>query len=179
MAVELFGFGLGVIIVLVLRLLVPFSIFKWPFWGSIASAIVDALDIVIVTFLGGSGLTNYHGLDKIFDMYYLTFALIVSLKWNALAKWTSVSLYVYRLIGVVLFEVYGGRIFLFIFPNMFEMFFWFEAGRQRYFEKWKLTGKRLAVVLVILLIPKMIQEYILHYLKLRPWADYLSKFFVK
>ncbi|RMD67648.1 hypothetical protein D6817_00845 [Candidatus Pacearchaeota archaeon] len=173
---EIFGIGLGVAVVLLLRLIVPLSIFRWPFWGTIVSAIVDALDVVLVDFIGMGSFAHYHNLDKILDLYYLSFAFIVSLRWEALARNTSIVLYIYRLIGSLLFEITGARILLFIFPNMFEMFFWFEAWRQRYKPKWKLTKKRLAITLLIMLIPKMIQEYILHFLELKPWADYLSKF---
>ena len=56
--------------------------------------------------------------------------------------------------------MYSGRVF--------ENFFIFEAARQKYFPKFKLTVKRLVIALLILLIPKMIQEYILHYLELKP-----------
>ena len=174
-----FEWGIGIFVVLALRLIVPLSIFKWPFWGTILSAIFDALDVVIADFIGIGKFTNYHGFDKILDMYYLSFAFIVSLKWDKLARNTSVFLFIYMLFGFIGFEITGIRLFLFVFPNMFEMFFWFEAGRQLYKPEWKLTKKRLFVALAVLLIPKMIQEYILHFLELRPWADYLSKFFIR
>ena len=75
-----------------------------------------------------------------------------------------------------MFEITGIRWLLLVFPNLFENFFIFELVRQKYFSHWKLTGKRLAIVLVILLIPKMIQEYILHFLQLKPLIWLWDKF---
>lgn len=45
---ELFGIPTGPIIVSVIRLLVPLSIFRWQLGGAIASVIADALDVVLV-----------------------------------------------------------------------------------------------------------------------------------
>jgi hypothetical protein len=160
--------SVGVIIVCLLRLLVPLTIFKYPLWGTVASLIIDGLDVVIAFFLGATNMEGYHNIDKVLDVYYLSFAFLVSMKWDKMAKITSMSLFIYRIIGVILFEITQIRLFLFIFNNLFENFFIFEAARQKYFPKFKLTVKRLVIALLILLIPKMIQEYILHYLELKP-----------
>ena len=167
---------LGPIIVILIRLLVPFAIFRWPFWGILAAGAVDAFDVVMIDALNMGHFTQYHSLDKILDTYFLVFAVIVSFRWMALAKWTSVSLFSYRIIGVILFEITKIRIFLFLFPNLFLYFFMFEAFRQQYFPKWELTPKRLIIVLLILLIPKMIQEYVLHFAELKPWGLFKERF---
>ncbi len=164
----LFGVGLGPLIVLVLRLVIPLTIFKKPFWGIIFSLIIDALDVIIVYFIGLGTVPNYHNIDKILDTYYLTIALIVSLKWQKSSKYTAIILFVYRIIGVIGFELTDQRIWLFIFQNLFENFFIFESARQKFFPKWKLTKKRLIISLILLEIPKMIQEWVLHYAKLAP-----------
>lgn len=162
---------MGPIVAVTIRLLVPLTIFRWPLWGLIASAAVDALDVVVAGAMGRGEFQNYAAADKLLDTYYLTFALIVSLRWsNKLAKRTSVLLYMYRLTGVVLFEITGVRVLLLIFPNLFENFVIFYLVVQRYFPKFNLqTYSRLAVVLVLLLIPKMPQEYMLHYAEFGPW----------
>ena len=161
--------GYGGLIVLLIRLLVPLTIFKWPLWGTVASLLADMLDVVIADLIGMGGYVNYVVVDKILDVYYLSFAFIISLKWEKLARNTSIFLFVYRMFGFVLFWISGERVYLFIFQNLFENFFIFEAVRQKYFAGWKLTKKRLFIALFILLIPKMIQEYALHYLELQPW----------
>jgi hypothetical protein len=79
------------------------------------------------------------------------------------------------LIGVVLFEITHTRVLLFVFPNLFENWFLFWAARNRYFKKFQLTTKRLFIVLFILLVPKMAQEYLLHYMQATPWNWIQSK----
>jgi hypothetical protein len=114
------------------------------------------------------GLWNYHDLDKYLDTYYLGLEAIVAQRWLALPRWTATLLFGYRLIGVVLFEATNIRIFLFFFPALFENFFLFYAVLLRFFPDYDLTPRRLAFWLAILLVPKMIQEYVLHYQR---WLD--------
>ena len=162
---------LGPLIVVIIRLIIPFSIFRWPFWGTVTSAIVDTFDVVLVAMLGMGDFDGaYKATDKVLDTYYLAFAFIVSLRWkDQLAKVTSISLFFYRVVGVILFEITHVDWLLMVFPNLFESWFLVWAARNRYFKKFKLTMKKLWIILVILLIPKLIQEYILHFANIHPW----------
>lgn len=162
--------ALGPILVIALRLVAPISIRRWPLWGTAACLVLDAVDVILIDVIKLGDFTNYAQVDKLLDIYYLSFALVVSLAWQEiLAKKTSIVLFIYRLIGVILFEVTQVRILLFIFPNMFENWFLFWAARNRYFAKWQLTPKRLAFTLIALLIPKLAQEYVLHVREMHPW----------
>ena len=165
------------ILVIVLRLLVPLTIIRLPFFGIIASVIVDAFDVVIADFVFTGSFSNYHSFDKLMDTYHLAIAFFVSLRWDKIAKITSGILFFYRMVGVMLFEITGVRIYLFIFQNLFENFFIFEVARQKYFGGFKLNKRNIIIILLILLIPKMIQEYMLHYLELKPWSWIKSKLF--
>ena len=159
-----------IFLIVLLRLIVPISILRWPFWGGVAATAADALDVVIMDALRGPGFgTTYAQLDKVLDTYYISMIALVTTKWEPLAKWTTISLFFYRFIGVILFESTGTRVFLFFFPNLVEFFFLFWAARNVYFPRFRLTPKRLAVVLLLLLIPKMAQEYLLHYIQAKPW----------
>lgn len=155
--------SLGLLFIFSLRLLVPLTIFRWPLAGGLASAVVDALDTNLVK-LFGVEIPHYVSTDKILDMYYLSIELLVSLKWaNQYAKKTSIFLYVWRLIGVIAFELTQIRPLLFIFPNLFEHFFiYFVVIKKLKKDKWLKTGKRLAVVLFILWLTKVPQELVLH-----------------
>ncbi len=171
-----FNIGSGLVLIIILRLIVPLTIFKWPLWGTIAAFVLDALDVALADIFGAVGIMYkvpegmYDLGDKIFDMYFLGIAFMVSLNWKEkLAKGTSIFLFLYRLLGVILFEITNIRIFLFIFPNLFENWFLFWAARNRYFKKFGLSVKRLVLILLILLIPKLIQEYMLHVSIYRPW----------
>jgi hypothetical protein len=59
---------LGLILIFSLRLLIPLTIFKWPFYGGIASLIIDALDTNIVKPFGVE-IPNYTITDKYLDLY--------------------------------------------------------------------------------------------------------------
>lgn len=151
------------LIIVAIRLLVPVTILRWPLVGGVLSLVADALDIVLATLLDLGGVWNYHALDKYLDMYYLTLEVAVAQRWEALPRWTATALYGYRLVGVMLFEATGIRVFLFFFPALFENFFLFNAARLEFLPSYELTARRLAFWLVVLLVPKMVQEYFIHY----------------
>src|SRR5687767_5150422 len=98
--------GLGPIIVIILRLIAPFYIFKKPLLGGLICMTLDALDVIIVAIIGGTMDGYYHNLDKVLDTYYLYFEFLVSFDWeNKLAKKTSIFLFAYRVTGVILYEI--------------------------------------------------------------------------
>jgi hypothetical protein len=170
----------GALIVIAIRLIVPLSIFRWPLAGGIASMLVDAFDVVLIELIGLGGFDdNYHTLDKLLDTYYLSFEWIVAMGWkNLFAKWIALVLFPYRIIGVVLFEVTGERIMLFIFPNLFENWWLYCLITARWFPPFEpVNWRSSAIVLTILLIPKMVQEYLLHYAEVQPW-DWIKRTFL-
>jgi len=173
---EVFGIAVGAIIVILIRLLVPLSIFRWPLAGGLAAGIVDTFDVVLIGILNLGDFRFYAQTDKALDLYFLLFMVIVALRWKPLEKWTAISLFSYRTIGVILFEITQIRPLLLIFPNLFLYFYYFVAARNRFFPKFIITRKRLIIALLILLIPKLIQEYILHYLQLQPWNWFRVRF---
>jgi hypothetical protein len=158
------------IVLIVIRLIVPISIFRWPFLGAVLAVVADALDIVIATllrrYLDAGPLWNYHQLDKYLDTYYLAIEVLVAQRWAELPRWTANVLFGYRLIGVVLFEVTDIRVFLFVFPALFDFYFLFYAGVRQFLPQYELTPRRLAIWLVVLLVPKLAQEYVIHYARL-------------
>lgn len=156
------------LLIVVLRLVLPLTILRWPLAGGILALAADALDIVFASLVDLGGVTSYHQLDKYLDTYYLGLEAIVAQRWLALPRWTATLLFGYRLIGVVLFEVTNIRMFLFVFPALFENFFLFYAVLLQFFPDYDLTPRRLAMWLAILLVPKMVQEYVLHY---QQWLD--------
>lgn len=160
------------LVIVAIRLLVPLSIFRWPFWGAVASIVADALDIVIITLLerhaGFPAVWSYHQFDKYLDTYYLTVEMIVAQRWPGLPRWIASVLFIDRLIGVVLFEITGIRVFLFAFPALIDFYFLFYTFARRYAPDYELTPRRHVLWLGILLVPKMFQEYTIHYAR---WLD--------
>jgi hypothetical protein len=151
------------LLVVSIRLLVPLLILRWPLWGGIAAIVADNLDVVLASLIEWGGIWNYHRLDKLLDSYYLTVMAAVALRWDTPARETSLVLYVFRLIGVILFETTGIRKFLFFFPAVFETFFLFNAARLQFFSQYALTTPRLVFWLIVVSIPKLVQEYFIHY----------------
>jgi len=166
---EILGLALGPLIVTIIRLLVPFTIFRWNLWGGLAATIVDALDVVMITAMGLGDFDNYHNVDKILDWYFLLFMAIVAIKWKSVEKISSLSLFGWRTIGVIVFELTKIRATLVVFPNLFLWWWLFVAARDKYFPDWELNWKRAIIVLLILLVPKMAQELTLHYFEAQPW----------
>lgn len=146
----------------------PLSIFRWPLAGALAAILADNLDIVIASLLDLGGLWNYHSLDKYLDTYYLGIEYLVCLRWEPLLRRTGGFLFFYRLIGVILFEVTGIRVFLFIFPAVFEFFFLYYAALKELRPRHVPTVRGVGLALFALLIPKWGQEYVLHYAR---WLD--------
>jgi hypothetical protein len=162
----------GELIIIALRLLVPLTIFRWPLWGGIAAMLLDGADVILIEQIpGGSFGDHYHTLDKVLDSYYLTIELIVALRWQSpWAKWPAVALFVYRAVGVVLFELTERRIFLFVFPNLFENWWLYVVAVERFWSRvYPNSVKTVAIPMVLLLIPKMAQEYLLHFAEAKPW----------
>jgi hypothetical protein len=157
---------LGFVLVLTIRLTAPLTIVRWPLWGGLASIVADTIDILIFQLAGFPSFIGYHELDKLLDMYYLTIEVIVVQGWPSLPRVIASALFGYRLAGVSLFEVTDNRLMLFVFPNLFELFFLFYAYLRRYRPTYVLTEGAATMSLAVLLAPKMAQEYVLHYGKL-------------
>src|SRR5205823_11036272 len=88
------------------------------------------------------------------------------------ARWLALGSYVWRAIGVGLVLVTGRRALLLPFPNVFEsivllyLIFRTLSGHQHMLQ----STTAMLVVFIVLLVPKMGQEYALHVLQdNRPW----------
>jgi hypothetical protein len=156
-----------------LRLLVPLLIFRWNLAGGLIAMLLDGVDVILVDLMSLGGFEgHYHTTDKLLDSWYLAIELIVALRWeNPWAKWPAMILFAYRAIGVVAFEVTQARIALFIFPNLFENWWLYCVVVTAFFPRlipssWKTTLTPLG----ILLVPKMAQEWLLHFAEAQPWG---------
>ena len=71
---------------------------------------------------------------------------------------------------MVCFEASDLRIFLFIFPNMFENWWLYCAIVMKWFPRIVPHNARtLAIPMLALLVPKMAQEYLLHFAEAKPY----------
>ena len=155
---------IGPLFVIILRLAVPPLMFRWPFAGLVAAILADNFDTIIIAAIGSGTFEDYTLADKLLDTYFLAILAFVSLRWeNKIARITSISLFAYRLVGVVALLVTGDRAVLFIFPNVFEFFFIYQVITMKWFPHIQVNDyRRLALVIPILLVLKLLQEYIVH-----------------
>lgn len=155
---------LGPAIVIILRLVVPISMFRWPVGGMFAGIMADNIDTILVQIIGHGAFTDYTLTDKLLDTYLLMFFAYFSLRWeNKVARSTSLALFLYRLIGVIVLSEVSARSLLFFFPNVFEFFFIYQSVTMKWWPHLQVKDYRgLVIVLPCLLILKLIQEYIVH-----------------
>jgi len=162
----------GELIVVAVRLLVPLLIFRYQLTGAILAMLIDAVDVILIELVGLGGFGNHYArLDKGLDSYYYAIEVIVAWRWaNPWARWPAVFLFFYRLVGAVLFELTGARALLFVFPNLFENWWIYVVAADRFWPRLRPTSARsVALPMVLLLIPKLAQEYLLHVAEAEPW----------
>lgn len=162
----------GELVVIALRLIVPFLIFRYWLVGGVAAMLLDACDVILVDLMGLGGFgSHYAQLDKVLDSYYYVFELVVALRWqNPWMRIPAAVLFVHRIVGAVLFEALGIRALLFVFPNLFENWWLYCVVVTRWFPAYVPTGwKNTLVPLALLLAPKLAQEYLLHVFEAKPW----------
>lgn len=146
------------------RILASTIVFKFNFLGGLSVILIDFSDLIIMNSLDFGGVSNYQSLDKILDLFYMSYFLIISLKWNNAIKKISFTLFFIRIIGLVFFELSGIRLLLVIFPNIFE--FWFIGITFLKFRKINISNSKIIWILLISTIVKIIQEITLHYWKI-------------
>lgn len=162
----------GELVVITIRLTVPLLILRFNLLGGLAAVAVDALDVVMIEVIGLGGFgDHYSQLDKGLDTYYLTLELIVAWGWTN--RWTQVPailFFLHRVTGVVVFELTGTRWLLLVFPNMFENWWLYCVAVTRFRPQWTPRSWRNTLIpIVLLLVPKLGQEYLLHYAEVKPW----------
>ncbi len=167
---------MGPLVATIVRLIVPLLILRWPLGGLIASVIADTLDVVIIAAIRSGMFDDYTSMDKLLDTYMLAFALLVSLRWeNPIAKFASIALFGYRVVGVAILQFTDARWVLFVFPSVFDFFYVYHLVTTRWFPALEVNGyRKLACVLLILTGMKLVQEFILHIVEFRPlcWMNW-------
>jgi hypothetical protein len=168
---------MAVAIVIAIRILVPLTILRWPIGGVLASLVVDALDVVIVDALARAlGEAPEFGalyaqIDKWLDTWYLSLAAVMVWRWPEVRlRNVALALFAWRLIGVIAFEATAARELLVVFPNLFENVYLYVVIVRRFAPRFlPRTWPQIALLLVLLWIPKMAQEWVLHWEELHPW----------
>ncbi len=152
-------------LIVALRVLVPLTIPRFPLPGIVAALVLDAIDQTLFQSLTNLQLDGYQGYDKALDIYYLAIAYVSTLR-NWMNQWAfriSRFLFYYRLVGVVLFEIFQLRWLLLLFPNVFEYFFiFYEVVRLRWNPQRLSPRSLFGAAALIWIVIKLPQEYWIH-----------------
>ncbi|MDY7102507.1 MAG: hypothetical protein S0880_15105 [Actinomycetota bacterium] len=153
------------ITVVLVRLGVPLLIPRYALPAILAALVVDAADQTIFQAYTDLNLDGYQSYDKALDVYYLTIAYLATVKnWSdPLAFKTAQFLWYYRLVGVLLFELFEARALLLVFPNTFEYFFIFYEAVRTSWDPRRLTGRQvIGAAAAIWVFIKLPQEWWIH-----------------
>lgn len=103
-------------------------------------------------------------IDKVLDMYYFSLLGYIALGFkNKLVKNILIGLFVFRVIGFVIFEVTHMRQVLILFPNFFEnLFFFYYIIKLIAKREPKISYPVLGIIFLIVGVPKIMHEYALH-----------------
>lgn len=148
------------LIISFVRIFASLIVFKFNLLGGLLVILIDFSDLFMMNLISLGGVQNYQALDKLLDLFYISFFLIISLRWKKALRNISIGLFVFRIFGFILFEIFEERFILFFFPNIFEFWFIGIAFLNRY--KIFPTTNKIIIVLSVSLILKLTQEYILH-----------------
>ncbi len=151
----------GVLVFMAFRVATALPILRWPLAGGLLAIGGDLADLLLRDLLGLGGL-DYQLLDKVLDQVYLALFLVVALRWTGIERQVSIALYLFRLVGVVLFLVTDARLVLLLFPNVFEPWFLLVALLHHRREPVAWTAGRLATALAGVAALKLLQEWALH-----------------
>lgn len=157
------------ITVVLMRFVLPLFIPRFPLPAIIACLVLDAADQTIFQAFTDDPLLGYQTYDKALDVYYLAVAYISAMRnWREpVAFEVARFLYLYRLVGVTLFELVEQRWIVFVFANTFEYFFIaYEAVRTRW-NPFTLSARAVvSMAAFIWIFVKLPQEWWIHIAKL-------------
>jgi hypothetical protein len=154
------------LVIIGIRLVTAPLVLIWPVGGVIINIVADALDRPIAQHFGWGlfGNGHYQYIDKILDTWYLFFLFLVLCRWSdPLARRTGKILFFWRLAGVAAFEITGWRYVLVFAPNIIENFYILWTVILKWFSPFRLSTKRLVVILLVVGVPKIFQEISMHW----------------
>jgi hypothetical protein len=164
--------------VVLARFFVPLFIPRFPLPAILACLVIDAADQTIFAAVTDDPLEGYQTYDKALDVYYLAIAYISTMRnWtDPVAFQVGRFLYLYRLVGVTMFELLDQRWLLFVFPNTFEYYFIvYEAIRTRWDPRKLSTLGVIGVAAFIWIFIKLPQEWWIHIAQL-DFTDFMSDY---
>ena len=150
------------LVIALIRLTGSLLVLRWAFLGAILAILLDFSDLFGMGFRGVGRGPNFYAFDFGFALVDMFVFFTLVIKWSGYDKSIAIALFCFRMIGFVAFELTHIRFFLFFFPNVFEFWFLFVVARKHYRPQQVMSLKNIGLALLICLILKLGQEWILH-----------------
>jgi hypothetical protein len=160
---------------IVLRLLFGPVIFLSPVIATVGNVLLDGFDGELYK-QSGYARPQYSIYDKILDYYWYVWILMFILLTDVPLKYIFVGLFLYRTLGQLLFIRFNKGIILFLFPNIFEKFFFYYLfaniiGQDNIFMHQSL----IMPILLFITIISIALEYSIHLKRINLSGIYLRK----
>lgn len=151
--------------IVALKFFVPALMLRWPFFGAWGNYVLDVIDGDILLELGLSEAA-YQAIDKGADLFSYVIMLVLGLRWRI--RKVIIVLFVYRLIGQVLFFATGDEIVFMFFQNFLEplvmayalLLLLNKGNEERAYQAYR---KYFFLVWGIVIAYKLWNEWYLHY----------------
>ena len=154
------------ILIAIIRITGSLFTLKWAFIGSIFAVFIDLSDLFWQDFLDMGGIRNYQAFDKILDVFYMSIFLFIAIRWKNILSKIAIFLFLFRLFGLLIFEITQDRIFLLLFPNIFEFWFILVTGLKLFMKEKTILKPRIIIIsLFISGVLKIFHEWVLHGIK--------------
>ncbi len=137
-------------------------VLRWALVGALIAIFIDFSDLFWQGWLDLGGLGDYQSFDKWLDLVYMFTFLAVAIRWEGPARNVAIALFMYRMVGIVVFVYVDSRTALLVFPNVFEFWFVGMAALRHWWPQIELTHRRVAILLLIATGLKIVQEWSLH-----------------
>ena len=158
-----------------LRLIFGPLIFISPVIVTIVNLLLDGFDGELYK-RSGYARPQYSMYDKILDYWWYIWVMIYVLATNVPAKDVFIVLFIYRTLGQILFLLFHNGIILFLFPNIFELvFFYYLLAHAFHAESTFMSGQTFMFAMGILSLIGFSREIIIHLKQMNFSGVYLGK----
>lgn len=161
--------------VVILRLISAPIIFIWPLQAIILSFFLDVIDIEFASYKVLT-LPEYERYDKALDSWW--YINIMAYSWFYLTnyKYLLLALFIFRIIGEIIFFVKNNRRVFFLFPNFFESIFFLIFFSSNFNQLNFLIDKNYFFIsLLTVVIIKIFQEWWIHIAQISIPEDFFGK----
>ena len=154
-------------LIIFLRILSAPLIFFWPLQSIIVSFLLDAIDADFAHYIVTK--KQYQLIDKTIDLWVSFFEMVFAWQVFPAFRYFLLFLFLWRIIGTLIFYLTGKRKFFLIFANYFENAFFVIFFRNY------LSKINLYFLIGISFIIKLFQEWFIHIADLSVREDIFGK----